>query len=91
MKRNIKITKKQLEEAMQVYVNKTRTEDAKQALERTKKETEQEIGGNKEVDYVVTSDELNESKTYTKSQLLEARIKYLRENSKTFTKSNFIK
>ena len=34
---------------------------------------------------------MKESKTFTKSQLLEARRKYLKENSNHYTKENFIK
>lgn len=91
MAKHIKITDKQLIEAMDVFVNKTGTENAEQALRRTQKETEKQIGTNKDVNYVVSSDQIKESNIYTKSQLIEARKKYLRENSKTFTKSNFIK
>lgn len=90
MGKHIKITDKQLQEAMDVFVNKTGNENAEQALRRTQKETEQQIGVNKDVNYVVSSDQIKESKTFTKIQLLEARRKYLQENSKTFTKSNFI-
>lgn len=91
MAKHIKITDKQLIEAMDVFVNRTGTENAEQALRRTQKETEKQIGTNKDVNYVVSSDQIKESNIYTKSQLIEARKKYLRENSKTFTKSNFIK
>lgn len=93
MARKIKITQKQLEEAMDVFVNKMGTENAEQALKRTQKETEQEIGGNKDVNYVVSSDQIKESKknVFSKAQLLEARRKYLKEHSEQFTKSNFIK
>ena len=91
MAKHIKITNKQLKEAMDVFVNKMGNENAEQALRRTQKETEKQIGGNKDINYVVSSDEIKESNTYTKSQLLEARRKYLQANSETFTKSNFIK
>lgn len=93
MARKIKITQKQLEEAMDVFVNKMGTENAEQALKRTQKETEQEIGGNKDVNYVVSSDQIKESKknVFSKAQLLEARRKYLKEHSEQFTKANFIK
>lgn len=93
MAKRIKITQKQLEEAMDVFVNKMGTENAEQALKRTQKETEQEIGGNKDVNYVVSSDQIKESKqnVFSKTQLLEARRKYLKEHSEQFTKANFIK
>lgn len=93
MARKIKITQKQLEEAMDVFVNKMGTENAEQALKRTQKETEQQIGGNKDVNYVVSSDQIKESKknVFSKAQLLEARRKYLKEHSEQFTKANFIK
>ena len=93
MAKRIKITQKQLEEAMDVFVNKMGTENAEQALKRTQKETEQQIGSNKDVNYVVSSDQIKESKqnVFSKAQLLEARRKYLKEHSEQFTKANFIK
>lgn len=91
MAKKIKITQKQLEEAMDVFVNRMGTENTAQALNRTQKETEQQIGSNKDVNYVVPNDQMKESKTFTKSQLLEARRKYLKENSNHYTKENFIK
>lgn len=91
MAKKIKITHKQLEEAMNIFVDRTKYETPQQALDRTKKETEQQVGGNKDINYVVTSDEMNESKVFTKSQILEARRKYLNEHSEIFTKESFIK
>jgi hypothetical protein len=91
MAKKIKITHKQLEEAMDVFVNKMGTENAQQALVRTQKETEQQVGGNKDVNYVVTSDQIKESSVLTKSQILEARRNYLNEHSEIFTKETFIK
>ena len=49
MAKKIKITQKQLEEAMDVFVNRMGTENTAQALNRTQKETEQQIGSNKDV------------------------------------------
>ena len=91
MAKKIKITQQQLEEAMDVFVNRMGTENSAQALARTKKETEQQVGSNKEVNYVIPNDQMKESKTFTKSQLLEARRLYLKNNSEHFTKENFIK
>ena len=91
MAKKIKITHKQLEEAMDVFVNKMGTENAQQALVRTQKETEQQVGGNKDINYVVPSDQIKESNVFTKSQILEARRKYLNEHSEIFTKETFIK
>ena len=91
MTKRIKITQKQLEEALDVFVNKKGNENAEQALKRTQKETEQQVGANKEINYVVSSNEIKESKVFTKSQVLEARRKYLKENSKNFTKESFLK
>lgn len=91
MAKKIKITQEQLEEAMDIFVNRMGNENVSQALTRTKKETEQQVGGNKDVNYVVSSDQVKESKTYTKSQILEARRRYLKENSNSFTKGEFIK
>jgi transcriptional regulator of heat shock response len=91
MAKKIKITQEQLEEAMDIFVNRMGNENVSQALTRTKKETEQQVGGNKDVNYVVSSDQVKEGKTYTKSQILEARRRYLKENSNSFTKGEFIK
>jgi hypothetical protein len=91
MAKKIKITQRQLEEAVDVFVNKMGNENAQQALTRTQKETEQQVGGGKDVNYIVPSDQIKESNTFTKEQILEARRKYLKENSEKFTKSNFIK
>jgi hypothetical protein len=86
MAKKIKITSKQLEEAMDVFVNKTNNETDEQALKRTRKETEQQVG-NKDVNYIIPS---NESKIFSKSQILEARRKFLKENSTNYTKSHFL-
>lgn len=92
MAKKIKITQQQLEEAMDVFVNKTGTENPEQALRRTQKETEQEVGANRDINYVVSSDQIKESRnTFTKSQLLEARRKFLKENSTSYSKTNFLK
>lgn len=92
MAKKIKITQQQLEEALDVFVNKTGAESAEQALKRTQKETEQQMGTGKDVNYVISSDQIHESKnTFTKTQLLEARRKYLKENSTSYSKTNFIK
>lgn len=91
MAKKIKITQQQLEEAIDVFVNKTGTENTEQALKRAQKETEQQLGSNRNVNYVVSSDQIKESNTFTKSQLLEARRKYLKENSTSYSKTNFIR
>ena len=90
MAKKIKLTQQQLEEAMDVFVNKVGNENPEQALMRTQKETEAQIGSNKDVNYVVSSDQIKESNTYTKSQLLEARRRYLKENSNSFSKAEFL-
>lgn len=91
MAKKIKITQQQLEEAMDVFVNKVGNENPEQALRRTQKETEAQIGSNKNVNYVVSSDQIKEGKTYTKTQILEARRRYLKENSNSFSKADFLK
>lgn len=91
MAKKIIITQKQLDEAMDVFVNKTNTENIQQALARTQKETEQEVGSNKDVNYVVSSDQVKENKIFTKAELNEARAKFLRKNSNTFNKKDFLK
>lgn len=90
MAKKIKLTQQQLEEAMDVFVNKVGNENPEQALRRTQKETERQIGSNKDVNYVVSSDQIKESNTYTKSQILEARRRYLKENSNSFSKAEFL-
>lgn len=90
MAKKIIITQKQLDEAMDVFVNKTNTENIQQALARTQKETEQEVGSNKDVNYVVSSDQVKENKIFTKAELNEARAKFLRNNSNTFNKKDFL-
>lgn len=91
MAKKIIITQKQLDEAMDVFVNKTNTENIQQALARTQKETEQEVGSNKDVNYVVSSDQVKENKIFTKAELNEARAKFLRNNSNAFNKKDFLK
>ena len=91
MAKKIIITQKQLDEAMDVFVNKTHTENIQQALARTQKETEQEVGSNKDVNYVVSSDQVKENKIFTKAELNEARANFLRNNSNTFNKKDFLK
>jgi hypothetical protein len=91
MVKKIRIRQEQLEEAMDVFVNRMGTENSAQALIRTKKETEQQVGSNKDVNYVIPNDQMRESKTFSKSQLVEARRKYLKENSNQYTKESFIK
>lgn len=91
MAKKIKITQQQLEEAMDVFVNRVGNENSSQALTRTKKETEQQVGSNKDVNYVIPNDQMKESKVFTKKQLMEARRNFLKENSNHFTKENFIK
>lgn len=92
MAKKIKITQQQLEEAMDIFVNKMGNENAQQALVRTQKETEQQVGSNKDVNYVVSNDQIKESKNvFTKTQILEARRNYLNNNSENYTKESFIK
>lgn len=91
MSKKIKITQKQLEEAMDIMVNKMGTENTEQALRRTKKETEQQLGGNRDINYIVPSTEVKESRRFSKKELMESRRKYLNNNSEHFTKENFLK
>lgn len=91
MGKKIKITKKQLEEAMDVFVNKQNNENIGQAVNRTKINTEREIGSSKDINYVVPSEEVKESRVFTKKQILECRRNYLKNNSKEYTKSSFLK
>lgn len=91
MSKTIKITNKQLEEAMDVFVNKMGTETPEQALKRTQKETEQEVGSGKQVNYVLSSDQIKECKTLTKEKILEMRRKFLQENSVKIKKTALFK
>lgn len=90
MAKKITLTQKQLEEAMDVFVNKVGTETPEQALKRTKIETEKQVG-TKPVNYVLSSDQMKESIRLTKKNILEARHNFLKNNSKTFLKSTFFK
>jgi hypothetical protein len=104
MAKNIRITNEQLEDvinAMRISeANDNLTlelgGDAQEPLNTRVKDTIQNARANgvdpKKVDVNIPNETaLNCSKTYTKSQLLEARRKYLRENSTTFTKTNILK
>lgn len=104
MTKKIKVTQKQLEEA----VNTMRLEEAndnmtmelggnpQDNLNKRVRDTIQNVRANgvdpKKVDINVPNETaLNCSKTFSKSQLVEARRKFLQENSNQYTKENFIK
>jgi mevalonate pyrophosphate decarboxylase len=104
MAKKIKVTQKQLEEA----VNAMRLAEAndnmtmelggnpQDNLNKRVRDTMQNVRSNgvdpKKVDINIPNETaLNCSKVFTKSQLVEARRKYLQENSNQYTKENFIK
>lgn len=104
MTKKIKVTQKQLEEA----VNAMRLEEAndnmtmelggnpQDTLNKRVHDTMQNVRANgvdpKKVDINVPNETaLNCSKTFSKNQLVEARRKFLQENSNQYTKENFIK
>ena len=104
MVKKIKVTQKQLEEA----VNAMRLEEAndnmtmelggnpQDNLNKRVRDTMQNVRANgvdpKKVDINVPNETaLNCSKTFSKRQLIEARRKFLQENSNQYTKENFIK
>ena len=100
MAKNIKITNKQLKETIKtlslkednndetiIYVPDKKNQSPQQEITdavNTAKQNGINTSNNK-IKMLV-----NCSKIYTKSQLLEARRKYLEENSKTFTKANLL-
>ena len=103
MAKKIKITQQQLEEA----IRKIKLEEAdnvtlelggnaQDPVQKRVKDTVQNATSNgidaKKVDVNVPNETaLRCSKTYTKTQLLEARRKFLNESSNHYTKENFIK
>lgn len=103
MPKKIKITQRQLDEAVNlmkvneeapavnVHVNKEGNENTTQALQTTIRDTERALGSNKPVNYVIPSSEIHEAKTFTKTQIMEARRKYLKENSKVISKNQFLR
>lgn len=80
-KKTINITKEQLCEIDQ-YVPVPKNGNANDAIKKAKAEANQEGVGNKVENFVLS----NESKTFTKKQVVEARKKYLEENSVTYNK-----
>lgn len=103
MAKKIKITQQQLEEA----VNEMRLQEAdnmtlelggntQDPVQKRVKDTVQNARSNgidvKKLDINIPNETaLNCSKIFTKSQLLEARKQYLKENSETYSKTNFLK
>lgn len=103
MTKKIKITQKQLEEAINHIKLKEsdnitlelggNTQDPVQKRIKDTVQNARATGVNtQKVDINVPNETaLNCSKVFTKSQLLEARSKYLKENSNHYTKEIFIK
>ena len=104
MAKKIKITQKQLEEA----INTMRLEEAndnmtmelggnsQDPINKRIHDTMQNVRSNgvdpKKVDINVPNETaLNCSKMFTKAQLVEARRRFLQENSEQYTKENFMK
>jgi hypothetical protein len=103
MAKKIKITQQQLEEAIrQIKLDEENIELAlsgsendpieQRARETLRNATENGVNTNN-VDIKIPDAKkiLKCSKTYTKGQILEARRNFLRENSKHYTKSDFIR
>lgn len=104
MAKKIKLTQKQLEEAINTMriaeANDNMTMELggnpQDPINKRVRDTMQNVRANgvdpKKVDINVPNETaLNCSKIFTKSQLLEARQKFLKNNSEQFTKENFIK
>lgn len=104
MAKKIKLTQKQLEEAINTMriaeANDNMTMELggnpQDPINKRVHDTMQNVRANgvdpKKVDINVPNETaLNCSKIFTKSQLLEARQKFLKNNSEQFTKENFIK
>lgn len=104
MAKKIKVTQKQLEEA----INTMRLEEAndnmtmelggnsQDPINKRIHDTMQNVRSNgvdpKKVDINVPNETaLNCSKMFTKGQLVEARRRFLQENSEQYTKENFMK
>jgi hypothetical protein len=104
MAKKIKLTQKQLEETINkmqlTEANSNITVelggDAQDDVKTRVRETLQNVRANgvdpKKVNINIPNETaLNCSKLYTKSQIMEARVKYLRENSEQFKKEDFLK
>lgn len=104
MAKKIKITQKQLDEAMNAMriaeANDNMTMELggnpQDTITKRVHDTMQNVRANgvdpKKVDINVPNETaLNCSKVFTKSQLMEARRRFLQENSDQYTKENFIK
>jgi hypothetical protein len=87
-KRTINITKKQLCEIDQ-YVPVPKNGNVHDALIKAKAEANGEGIASKVDNFVIdNNNNVNESKTFTKKQVLEARKKYLAENSIIYSKKD---
>lgn len=104
MAKKIKIRQEQLEEAMKAMriaeANDNMTMELggnpQDPINKRVRDTIQNVRANgvdpKKVDINVPNETaLNCAKIFSKSQLMEARRKYLQENSKQYTKESFIK
>ena len=104
MAKKIKVSQKQLEEAINAMriaeANDNMTMELggnpQDPINKRVHDTMQNVRANgvdpKKVDINVPNETaLNCSKTFSKSQLVEARRKYLKENSNQYTKESFIK
>lgn len=60
-------------------------------MKKTKQRMAQQGMGNKDATITCDSDAILEKKTYTKKQLKEAKLRYLKENSVSYTKKEFKK
>lgn len=104
MAKKIKVSQNQLEEAINVMriaeANDNMTMELggnpQDPINKRVRDTMQNVRANgvdpKKVDINVPNETaLNCSRTFSKSQLVEARRKYLKENSNQYTKESFIK
>lgn len=103
MAKKIKITHKQLEEAMnfikldeenvELALGGSENTPVEQRAKETMRNAQQNGVDTTRVDIVIPDAKkvLKCSNTFTKSQILEARRKYLNEHSEIFTKESFIK
>ena len=87
-KKTINITNEQLNEVVVSYeeIHGKGNGNVGQNVVSTYKKATAELGANKVDGVSVPASEINDSKVYTKKQVVEARKKHLQENSVTYNK-----
>lgn len=95
MKRNLKITEEQYKQAIAEGITlnadvSASNGDVKQAIENTKREAQRNGVDLKKATIQIPADNVSETRIITKKELMENRLKVLKEHSDLFTYENFI-